>query len=179
MKEYPCFVPFVLLCCFTIACQDKAARAELEKVENAAQIEEQNKALVRQFFVAIDAQDFDRFNGLLAPGAILRGASPQEDITAENSAQLLRPVYQGLPDLAHIVEDMFAKGDKVVARVLIQATHKGELMGIPPTGKVLRYYQFGIFQIVDGKIKEGWRVTDSLGMMIQLGMELKPAEAKK
>jgi len=125
MKEYPCFVPFVLLCCFTIACQDNAARAELEKVENAAQIEEQNKALVRQFFVAIDAQDFDRFNGLLAPGAILRGASPQEDITAENSAQLLRPVYQGLPDLAHIVEDMFAKGDKVVARVLIQATHKG------------------------------------------------------
>jgi predicted ester cyclase len=52
-------------------------------------------------------------------------------------------------------------------------------MGIPPTGIKLRYYQFAIFQIIDGKIKEGWRVTDSLGMMTQLGMELKPIAAKK
>jgi steroid delta-isomerase-like uncharacterized protein len=151
----------------------------LEKVKNAAQIEGQNKALVRQFFDALDAQDYNRFNELLAPGAILRGAAPQEDITADNSAQLLRPLFQALPDLAHSVDDIFAKGDRVAARVLIQATHRGELMGIPPTGNRLKYYQFAIFQIIDGKIKEGWRVTDSLGMMTQLGMELKPIAAKK
>lgn len=179
MRKAQRILPMVLVLCFTSACQDKAARAELEKVKKTAQIEEQNKALVHRFFEAIDAQDFDRFNSLLAPGAILRGASPSEDVTAENSAQLLSPIYQALPDLAHRVEDMFAKGDKVVARVLIEATHQGELMGIPPTGTRLRYFQFGIFQIVDGKIKEGWRVTDSLGMMTQLGMELRPIEAKK
>jgi steroid delta-isomerase-like uncharacterized protein len=179
LRKYLSVIPLVFLLCFVVACQDKAARAELEKVRKAAQIEEQNKALVHRFFEAIDAQDFDRFNELLAPGAILRGASPAEDVTAENSAQLLRPIYQALPDLAHSVEDIFAKGDKVVARVLIQATHKGELMGIPPTGNRLRYYQFAIFQIIDGKIKEGWRVTDSLGMMTQLGMELRPIAANK
>lgn len=179
MKKALCILSFFVLLSSFFACRNNAAMTELEKFKNAAQIEEQNKALVHRFFEAIDAQDFDRFNGLLAPGAILRGAAPQEDITADNSAQLLRPIYQALPDLAHSVEDMFAKGDKVVARVLIEATHKGELMGIPPTGKRLRYFQFGIFQIINGKIKEGWRVTDSLGMMTQLGMELKPIEAKK
>jgi steroid delta-isomerase-like uncharacterized protein len=179
MKKYLCAVPLVLFLCFTIACQDKAARAELEKVKNAAQIEDQNKTLVRQFFKALDAQDYNRFNELLAPGAILHGTAPQEDITADNSAQLLRPFYQALPDLAHSVEDIIAKGDRVAVRVLIQATHQGDLMGIPPTGNKLKYYQLAIFQIIDGKIKEGWRVTDSLGMMTQLGMELKPKGAKK
>jgi steroid delta-isomerase-like uncharacterized protein len=152
--------------------------AELEKVKNAARIEDQNVTLVRQFFKALDAQDYNGLKELLAPGAILHGTAPQEDITADNSAQLLRPLFQALPDLAHSVEDIFAKGDKVVARALIQATHKGELMGIPPTGNRLGYYQFAIFQIIDGKIKEGWRVTDSLGMMSQLGMELKPIRSK-
>jgi predicted ester cyclase len=52
-------------------------------------------------------------------------------------------------------------------------------MGIPPSGNKLRYYQFALFQIGDGRIKEGWRVTDSLGMMQQLGMELKPIAAVK
>jgi predicted ester cyclase len=52
-------------------------------------------------------------------------------------------------------------------------------MGIPATGNRIRYFQIAVFQIVDGKIKEAWRVTDSLGMMMQLGMELKPKEAEK
>jgi hypothetical protein len=34
-------------------------------------------------------------------------------------------------------------------------------------------------QIVEGKIKEGWRITDSLGLMTQLGLELRPKEAMK
>ncbi len=153
--------------------------AELEKFRAQAKVEEQNVVLVHQFFKAIDAQDYKRFNELLAPGAILHGTAPQEAVTAENSGQLLKSIFQALPDLVHSVEDIFARGDRVVARVLIQATHKGDFLGVPPTGNRLGYYQFAIFQIVDGKIKEGWRVTDSLGMMQQLGMELKPKAPMK
>lgn len=120
---------------------------------------------MRQFFEAIDAQNYNRINELLAPGAVIHGAGPQEDVTAENAAQLLQPFYKAFPDLTHSIEDIFAEGDKVVARILIQATHKAELMGILPAGNRVKYYQIGILQIVDGKIKEGWRVTDSLGMM--------------
>jgi steroid delta-isomerase-like uncharacterized protein len=169
----------VLLLCFSVACQDKAAMAELEKYKVQATLEEQNVALVHQLFKAIDTQDYNRLKELLAPGAILHGTAPQEDVTADNSAQLLGPLFQALPDLSHSVEDIFAKGDRVAARVLIQATHKGILMGIPPSGNKLGYYQFAIFQIGDGKIQEAWRVTDSLGMMQQLGMELRPKEPKK
>ena len=179
MKNPILVVSLAVLLCFTFACQNKAEKAELEKMKAMPQTEEQNKAVVRQFFEAADAQNVNRLIELLASGAVIHGVVPQEDLTAENAAQFLQPFYQTFPDLNHSIEDIFAKGDKVVVRLLIQATHKGEFMGIPPTGNRIRYFQMSVIQVVDGKIKEGWRVTDSLGMMQQLGMELKPMEAEK
>jgi steroid delta-isomerase-like uncharacterized protein len=179
MKKYLYVVPLVLVFCFTIACQDKAAKAELEKLKAKETSELKNEVLFRQFHKALDSQDIGRFISFLAPGAVCHGAGPQEDLTAENAAQFLQPFFQAFPDLTHTIEDIYSKGDKVVARILIQGTHKAELMGIPPTGNRVRYYQISMAQIVDGKVKEGWRITDSLGMMQQLGMELKPMAAKK
>ena len=179
MKNPILVVSLVLLLCYVFGCQNKTEKAEPEKIKAMETTEEQNKAVARQLHEALDSQNVNRLIELLAPGAVIHGAVPQEDLNAENAAQFLKPFYQAFPDLSHKIEDIFAKGDKVVARVLIQATHKAELMGIPSTGNGVKYYQITILQIVNGKIKEGWRITDSLGMMQQLGMELKPKEVKK
>jgi steroid delta-isomerase-like uncharacterized protein len=179
MKKLILIIPLGILFCFALSCQKSIERAELEKMKDVTQTEEQNKAIVRQFHEALDSRDFNRFIEFFAPGAVAHGAGPHEDVTAENAVQFLEPFLQAFPDLTHSIEDIFAKGDKVVARILIQATHKGDFMGIPATGKKIKYYQITILQIIDGKIKEGWRLTDSLGMMQQLGMELKPKEAEK
>jgi steroid delta-isomerase-like uncharacterized protein len=179
MKKPLFAVSLVILLCFTFSCQNKAKKAELEKMRTTAATVEQNKTIARQLHEALDSQNVNRLIELLAPGAVIHGAEPQEDVTAENAAQFLGPFYQAFPDLTHSIEDIIAEGDKVVARVLIQATHKGELEGIPPTGNRVKYYQITILQIVDGKIKEGWRITDTLGCLMQLGMELKPREIKK
>jgi predicted ester cyclase len=48
------------------------------------------------------------------------------------------------------------------------------LEGIPPTGKTVTMSMFTIFRLVDGKIAEEWEIFDELGLMTQLGMELKP-----
>lgn len=179
MKKLFRIIPLVFLLCFTFACQNKGEEAKLEQYKAQIETEKQNEAVVRQFFAAADAQNVNRLIELLASGAVVHGAVPQEDLTAENAAQFLQPFYKTFPDLNHSIDDIFAKGDKVVARILIQATQKGEFMGLPPTGNRISYLQIAVFQIVDGKIKEAWRVTDSLGMMQQLGFELKPKEAEK
>jgi steroid delta-isomerase-like uncharacterized protein len=179
MKNPLLVVSLVIIFCFTFGCQNSAEKAELEKMKAVAQTEEQNKTIVRQLHEALDSQNINRLIEFFAPGAVAHGAGPHEDVTAENAAKFLEPFYQAFPDLTHSIEDIFAKGDMVAARILIQATHKGDLMGIPATGNRVRYYQIIILQVVDGKIKESWRITDSLGMMQQLGMELKPKETEK
>lgn len=179
MKRYLCAVPLVLLLCFTIGCQDKAARAELEKAKTLAQIEGQNKAIVRQFFEAIDAQNYARLKELLAPEGVLHYSGPQEDFSPEAAIQLIRGYYQAFPDGIHKFEDILAEGNKVVARILWEGTQKADFQGIPATEIKIKFYQISISRVEDGKIRETWMVEDNLGMMTQLGMELRPKELKK
>ena len=172
-------VPMVLLFCFTIACQNKAAMVELEQMKAQAELEKQNELVVRQVFEAIDAQDFTRFGELLGPGLIVHYSGPQEDFTFDTGVQFIKTVYKAFPDFSHTIEDIFAKGDRVAVRILQQATHKADFQGIPPTGNRIKYYQITLMKVKDGKIQGWWIVDDNLGMMTQLGLELKPKEVKK
>jgi predicted ester cyclase len=52
-------------------------------------------------------------------------------------------------------------------------------MGIPATGNRIEVSGLIISLIKNGKFVEDREETDILGMMTQLGMELKPKEVKK
>jgi predicted ester cyclase len=49
-------------------------------------------------------------------------------------------------------------------------------MGIPPTGKHIKFTATIIHKIADGKVVEDWVDHDSLGFMQQLGFELVPQQ---
>lgn len=51
-----------------------------------------------------------------------------------------------------------------------RGTHKGELMGVPPTNKEVRVTGISIDRIAGGKIVEHWENFDQLSMMQQLGV---------
>ena len=64
----------------------------------------------------------------------------------------------------------------MVVRIVNRGTHKDEYIGIPATGKSFEYGEIFIARITGGKITEAWAQEDTLWMMEQLGMELKPKE---
>jgi len=52
---------------------------------------------------------------------------------------------------------------------MAEGTQQGELLGIPPTGKHLRFGGMSIFRLAEGKIAEQWEEWDKLDLMRQLG----------
>jgi len=74
------------------------------------------------------------------------------------------------------VEDLVAEGDKVMSRVSLTGTHSGELEGIPPTGRTFTLSEFTVLRLEEGRIVEEWEILDELGLMHQLGMELRPVK---
>lgn len=76
------------------------------------------------------------------------------------------------PDWTVTVDDILAEGDKVVARATGQGTHRGEYMGIPPTGKVVMVSWIAIYRVANGKLAEHWQHIDELGLRQQLGATL-------
>jgi len=75
-------------------------------------------------------------------------------------------------------KDMIAEGDKVAGRWIATGTHKGEYMGIPPTGKKVTVEGIMISRFADGKVVEDWESVDSLGLLQQLGVipSMKPED---
>jgi predicted ester cyclase len=56
-----------------------------------------------------------------------------------------------------------------VHRFTAHATHQGEIMGVPATGKAVTYAGIYISHFAGGKCVEDWVQADMLGLMQQLG----------
>jgi predicted ester cyclase len=69
-----------------------------------------------------------------------------------------------------IVDDMVEEGNKIAVRGTVRGVHKGDLMGIPPTGKEVSYSLMIIYVVENRKIVNHWMVADQLGLMQQLGV---------
>jgi steroid delta-isomerase-like uncharacterized protein len=179
MKKFLCVAPLVILFCFTIACQDKAAIAELEKYKAQAKVEEQNKDVVRIFFAAIDNGKLDRVKELTAIDFALYAPGLAKPWGADELIQGIKIFYSVFPDNTHMIEDIISEGDKIAVRIITSGSQKKDYGGIPATGKKITNSAIHMMIISDGKIKTFWKLEDTLGLMTQLGMELKPIAAKK
>jgi steroid delta-isomerase-like uncharacterized protein len=86
----------------------------------------------------------------------------------------IRKFYQGFlaafPDMNVTIEDIFKENDKIAFRITIRGTHKGELMGIPSTGKSISVPSITILHFKNGKCIERWTQADFVIMMQQLGI---------
>lgn len=66
-------------------------------------------------------------------------------------------------------DDVMVDNDKVVVRFKFHGTHRGELMGIPPTDKAVSFDGIIIYRLSDGKIVDHWMQTDTVNLLQQLG----------
>jgi steroid delta-isomerase-like uncharacterized protein len=139
---------------------------------------EANKALVRRVIEEL----FTKHNVALIdeffPDCVYRAPAVGE-LRGEAYKQFLNQVLAAFPDGRWTVEDQVAEGDKVVTRWSFTGIHRGNLMGIGPTGKQVTTSGVMIDRIVGGKIAEEWEEYDALGMMQQLGAATAIAPADK
>jgi steroid delta-isomerase-like uncharacterized protein len=178
MKKLFMILPLALILCFVVGCQDKEAMAELEAMKAQAEVEEQNIALVKRHYEAWNSGDVEALREIFSPD-YLYNTPAGKDESLEQMIELLKPQMEAFPDRIFSVEDMLAKGDKVVSRFIGRGTHEGEFMGIPATGNKFEITGIEIWRVENGKIVESWDAHDSLSLFQQLGMELKPKEGKK
>jgi steroid delta-isomerase-like uncharacterized protein len=179
MKKLCMILPLALILCFMVGCQDKEVMAELEEFKAKAAVEEQNKEIVREALTLIDEGNLDRFKELLSEDFALTAPGMPEPWNTNMLLQAIKEFYLAFPDSKHVIEDMVADSDKIAIKLYLEGTHKMEYEGIPATGKKVKISAIFWITITDGRIKNWWNQEDSLGMMMQLGFELKPKEGEK
>ena len=127
------------------------------------------KSIVRRYFEQVfNEQRHDLVEEFLAENIEIHGSglAPGTQVVK----QWLSTFTTAFPDHHYTIEDVVAEGDRVVARTTFKGTQMGVMQGIPATGKAASVSSITIFRLDNGKIAEAWMVSDSLGMMQQLGV---------
>jgi steroid delta-isomerase-like uncharacterized protein len=93
---------------------------------------------------------------------------------AEGVIGLLQGFIGALPDLNAQEQDIVASGDTVAVRFVVEATHQGDLLGIPPTGRRVRWDAVDVYRLEDGKISEEWAADDLTAILSQVGAYTPP-----
>jgi steroid delta-isomerase-like uncharacterized protein len=136
----------------------------------------ENEGLVRRFYAEVcNGRRLDVADELFAddfvnhvpqtPAAL--GPAGVKDVVA---------IYQRALDGHWDVREIFSVDDRVFSRWVGRGTHKGELMGIPATGKSITVEALSVHRIADGRIAEEWTAWDALGLLQQIGAVSAPAK---
>jgi predicted ester cyclase len=107
---------------------------------------------------------------VFSPGFVAHNLFPGAPPGLAGMKAALAGLLEGLPDARFTVEHLVAQGDLVAARVVLRGTHRGPLLGVPPTGRELELCEHIFVRFEHGKVAESWALRDDLGMMRQLGL---------
>ena len=144
------------------------ALAGCGKSKELEQTVEENKAIVRHLLEQMDEGNPAMYD-LLAKDYVVHWPGGIDVHGPQGVKESVTEYYAAFPDLKHIIHDIIAEGDKVAVRYTDRGTHKGEFMGISPTGKQISWSIISVFRLADGKLVEGWIGVDMLSLMQQLG----------
>jgi predicted ester cyclase len=128
--------------------------------------ETENVELYRRFIEdGVGAGRLDVIDELLAPGMDIPTVEPP---TAEGLRAMNVAFRAGMPDLKATVDEVFANGDWVAARLTWSGTNTAELFGQPPTNRFAQATEIEIVRIDGGRIVELRQVADVGSLMAQL-----------
>ncbi len=130
---------------------------------------DENRALVERFYdEVISGGNIDALDELMAPDFTEHGAPPGLPAGREGFKQFVSVLRSAFPDFRWSVDDWTVDGDKVVARGGGRGTHRGDFLGVPPTGRPAEWTAIHIFRVQDGKLVERWSEVDVGGLLERL-----------
>lgn len=135
---------------------------------------EANKAVVMQFYDGLQAHDLETLAELYADDYVSEaylgfdGEWHEDDLDQEleSRAEWLR----AFPDLEYELPVVVAEGDWVAVEKAMTATHEGEYMGIPATGRRIDIGGHATFRIEGGRIAKISGTNNVLRALVQLGV---------
>lgn len=128
-----------------------------------------NEQLIARFYRDM----WDRFDESLIPVLLaddfrFRGSLGNETVGHAQFADYVRLIRRGFPDFSNHVEETITQDDRTFARLTYRGTHRGEVLGVPATGRRVEYAGAAVFRFRDNRIAETWVLGDVWGLVRQL-----------
>jgi steroid delta-isomerase-like uncharacterized protein len=130
----------------------------------------ENLAMHTSWTETEDRHDLTRHHDFIHDDIVVNQAGAEPVVGFDAYITMMEALYDGVPDFHVVLEDQFATDERVVCRWRLGGTHKGDVFGIPATGKAIEYTGVSVWEIEGGKARRGWIFADSISLMAQLGV---------
>ena len=133
------------------------------------QTDQVSRRLVDRFYNDMwNRFDTSVFPEILQPGITFRGSLGQTTVGFEQLADYVASIQAFAPDFHNEVVLTISEGDMTFARLSYRGTHRGELFGVPATGRRFEYAGAAVFTARDELISDVWVLGDIHGLLQQL-----------
>lgn len=126
------------------------------------------RAAFLNMVAAWNARRHDDYLAGYAPSVVMHDLPPGLGTDLASVKQYYGMIWAAFADTNLVIDGVVTDGDTLAARYHLDATHVGEFMGIPATGKPVRLTGMTFIRFDDGKICERWNNADMLGLLAQL-----------
>ena len=151
---------------FLVSCQSSQAKLEADNIE-----------IVKKYLDGWNQRNsellLELFDGNYTFYAPVNTAEPSK---REETVKAIEEMWDLIPDITITIDKIFASGDMVTSLISVKGTHTNNAFGIPTTNIEFVSGGLNVIRIKKGKIIEEGESADWLGLLTQLGMELKPKE---
>jgi len=132
---------------------------------------EANRAAVEALYTIFNGGDATLLGHYMAEGCIDHEGLPGLDTDGpEGFKRTVAVMRFGFPDLNIEVLRVIEDGEMLAVHFRMTGTHKGLIMGIPPTVKPIDIEGMDVLRFEDGKAVERWGFWDRARLMQQLGL---------
>jgi steroid delta-isomerase-like uncharacterized protein len=112
--------------------------------------------------------DISVFPEILQPDITFRGSLGQSAIGFDQLAGYVQFIRAFAPDFHNEVVLTITEGNMTFARISCRGTHRGEVFGVPATGRRFEYSGAAVFTVRDELISDVWVLGDIYGLLKQL-----------
>ncbi|MFZ2097432.1 MAG: ester cyclase [Anaerolineales bacterium] len=139
------------------------------EITPTSDLADNNVALVKRLFEEVwNKGNYSLVNDLLAPDFVDHNHLPGAPDGREGFWGGVNMIRTAFPDIKFSIDQIVVEDDRLAIRLTGLGTHKGDFMGISPTGKQVSLESMTFFHIENGKIAERWGISDIPRVMQQL-----------
>ena len=119
---------------------------------------------------AFNGRELDALDAVTAPEFVNHNALPGTPPGPAGHRQVVERLWQAFPDAQFEIDHVARDGDTVICVGTMSGTHEGTLLGIPATGRKVRWRQCHIYRFdADGRAIQHDAIRDDVGLMRQFG----------
>ncbi len=138
--------------------------------------EEEMKDLLNANLEAWNTGNVSLFDEILSPEVVLHPNESEDLIGVEANKEWVTSTRTGFPDFNVTFDKIIIKGEYAAVEWTSTGTNTGVFLGLPPTGKKVKFSGAFIMHVVEGKLIEIWQHWDGSSLLTQLGYKISPPE---